>query len=205
MKIRIIGNGSFGTFLKELLKDTFTICHDYDESARSIILAVPLSAYREMAVKFSGNYLINICSVQEPSTNILSEYTDWFTSIHPLFGTRTPVNKRYSILTHSCKSTPIYLLEEDFLNGFKKSSEIYYFDANGLPFTPESHDRTMAKTHLAAINALSLIKPFIDNAKDVDDKFIPNSFRLLREFAKTIEDMPLGTLESIKANTYGQD
>jgi len=63
----------------------------------------------------------------------------------------------------------------------------------------------MAKTHLAAIKALELIKPFIDNAKDVPDKFIPNSFRLLREFAKTIEDMPLGTLESIKSNTYGQD
>jgi len=140
MKIRIIGSGAFGTFLKELLQHSFTICHDYDESARSIILAVPLSAYREMAEKFAfgdENHLINVCSVQEPSTNILKEYTNNFTSIHPLFGARTPANKRYSILTHSCQSTPVYSLEEEFLNRFKHSSEIYYFDDNGLPFTPE--------------------------------------------------------------------
>lgn len=35
------------------------------------------------------------------------------------------------------------------------------------------------------------------------DEFIPNSFRLLREFVMTMDDMPVGTMESILANRYG--
>ena len=41
MKIHIIGEGSFGTFLNELLDPLFEI----DKTADSLILAVPISAY----------------------------------------------------------------------------------------------------------------------------------------------------------------
>jgi len=60
----------------------------------------------------------------------------------------------------------------------------------------------MAKTHLAAVIAAEQAKIFIDRAKDIPDECIPNSFRLLRNFVRTLEDMPKGTLESIKANPY---
>src|SRR5687768_7067167 len=95
MKIHIIGNGSFGTFLKELLAPLF----DIDETADSVILAVPISAYDSVASDNRDKHLINVCSVQKPSTEMIQRYTPNMTAIHPLFGRRSPADKRNAILT----------------------------------------------------------------------------------------------------------
>jgi len=201
MKLTIIGNGSFGSFLKELLADKFELC----ESAESVVLAVPFLAYNEMGLEYGDRkHLINVCSVQEPSTNALMAHTDEVTSIHPLFGRRTPADKRYSILTWRCGHPN----EQKFLDIFETVSPIVTEtgkkDVGGKPilFNPTTHDQLMAKTHVAALLAAEQMKIYVDRAKDIPDEFIPNSFRLLREFVKTMEDMPSGTVQSILANPY---
>lgn len=205
MKIQIEGSGSFGNFLKELLVPYFTIT----DNANSVILAVPISAYDECGKKFKDRHQINVCSCQKPSMDILLKHTDKVTGIHPLFGKRTPNDKRNSILTYSCNTdndtwTPTCPEELDFLEIFSKISIIHRLQIKPARlFTPESHDILMSKTHLAAAIAAKQMKFYIDRAKDIPDEFIPNSFRLLREFVKTLDDMPAGTMESILANPYG--
>jgi len=202
MKINIIGDGSFGKFLKELLPvHGFNITND----AYSVILAVPISAYESVAHELCFTkkmHLINVCSVQESSTNILLRHTSEVTSIHPLFGKRTPELKRNSILTYECG----YDSEKEFIDKFGKVSNIFdnnqMMDKTWERFTPESHDKLMARTHLKAVHAAQLIKPFVTDTTDIPDELIPNSFRLLRDFVKTLDDMPRGTLESILANPY---
>ena len=61
----------------------------------------------------------------------------------------------------------------------------------------------MSRTHLAAVQAARQMKVITDRSADITDEFIPNSFRLLREFVRTMDDMPVGTMESILANRYG--
>lgn len=195
MKIEIIGNGVFGTFLKTLLNGTFEVC----EPADTIVLAVPISAYVNVVKNTLNNrpnskiiHFINVCSVQAPSYNAISSLTSFVTGIHPLFGPRTPPEKRHAIITHRCG----LIGEQEFLDGFSKVcveiSEMSRHD----------HDKIMARTHLAAVNAAKLLRPFIDNAKDVPDHMVPNSFRLMRQFVQTLDDMPKGTLESIMANEH---
>lgn len=200
MKISVIGKGSFGTFLEELLAPLF----DIDERADSVILAVPISAYDSVAAANKDKHLINVCSVQRPSTNIILKHTPSVTSIHPLFGKRTPEDKRNAILTHTFSKDNGEFAghEREFLEGFSQVSKIAVNDPNGLPFTPDSHDQLMAKTHVAAVLAAKQMKVFVDRAHDIPDEYIPNSFRLMREFVKTLDDMPPGTIESIMANPY---
>lgn len=202
MKINIIGDGSFGTFLKkELPNYGFEICI----YSSSVIFAVPFHAYDEVARSCSIRsdikdwHFINVCSIQQPSTDILLKYTDKVTSIHPLFGARTPVDKRNSILTYWDDNEDTC----EFLELFGNFSKILEIDPEtGSFYDIESHDRLMAKTHAAAVLAAKQAKHFVDAAADIPDELIPNSFRLLREFVKTLDDMPSGTVESIMANPY---
>lgn len=203
MKLTIIGDGAFGSFLKELLSNDFTIMNH----APTVILAVPISAYNECASIHRNNGLIvNVCSVQKPSFDIIKKYTDNVLCIHPLFGCRTPIEKRNSILTYKCGNE----LEKEFLDKFSKISKIitkvwFKNSFNNFEyddFTPITHDALMADTHVAAVLAARQLRPFIEKAKYIPDELIPNSFRLMREFVKTLDDMPKGTLESIMANPY---
>ena len=202
MQLQIIGDGAFGSFLKELLTPHFDIV----PSADSIILAVPISAYDSVASANYGKHLINVCSVQKPSTDICLRYSDRVTSIHPLFGRRTPEGKRNSILTYKfVADNDTWFskadIEFEFLNLFIRVSSI--LQANGTKkFTPESHDILMAKTHVAALMGAQQLKVWTERAKDIPDELIPNSFRLMRDFVKTLDDMPHGTVESIMANPY---
>ncbi len=199
MKLQIIGDGAFGTFLTELLDPVF----DLDKSADSVILAVPVSAYDSLASGHRDRHLINVCSVQKPSTEMAQRYTQNVTSIHPLFGQRTPADKRNSILTSVVPADSEFAASEaEFLGLFSKVSTIKRTDPNGIAFTPDSHDQLMAKTHVAAVVAARQMKVFVDRASDVPDEYIPNSFRLMRDFVNTLEDMPHGTMESILANPY---
>lgn len=201
MKINIVGDGSFGTFLKVLLAPHFEI----NENAESVILAVPISAYETVASERKDKHLINVCSVQKPSTDHILKYTDRVTSIHPLFGSKTPADKRNSIVTRTIATNGAGRFvdnERDFLEGFARVSKLIYDDQNGEPFTPDSHDQLMAKTHVAAVLGAKQLAVFVDRAENIPDEFIPNSFRLMRDFVKTLEDTPQGTIESIMANPY---
>jgi prephenate dehydrogenase len=196
MKLKIVGDGSFGSFLKELLAPHF----EYSDDANSVILAVPISAYDEVASKHKGKHLINVCSIQTTSTAICLNHSENVTSIHPLFGKRTPADKRNSFLTKiPVPPDDLWEMESDcseFLTHFRKVSTI-----NNTK-TPEEHDQLMAKTHVAAVLAAQQMKVYVERAKNIPDEYIPNSFRLLREFVKTLDDMPAGTIESIMANPY---
>jgi len=197
--LQIIGDGAFGKFLTELLDPVFEL----DKTAESVILAVPVSAYDSLASGHRDQHLINVCSVQKPSTEMVLRYTPSVTSIHPLFGARTPADKRNSILTYSVPPESEFAEHEaKFLELFSRVSTIKRTDPNGIDFTPDSHDQLMAKTHVAAVVAARQMKVFIDRANDVPDEYIPNSFRLMRDFVNTLEDMPQGTIESIMANPY---
>lgn len=199
MKLAIIGKGSFGTFLEDILSPHFQITND----AESVILAVPISAYETLAAENRDKHLINVCSVQQPSTEHLLRYTDAVTCLHPLFGSRTPVEGRNTIVTRKIgEGSNFSENEREFLDGFAKVSSMMYEDHKGEPFTPDSHDRLMARTHVAAVLAAKQMKVFVDRAEDIPDELIPNSFRLMRDFVRTLDDMPQGTIESIMANPY---
>jgi prephenate dehydrogenase len=199
MKLGIIGKGSFGTFLETILSPHFEIAEDAD----SVILAVPISAYETVATENKDKHLINVCSVQQPSTEHILRYTDAVTGIHPLFGSRTPVDGRNAIVTRRMDTVSKFAKNEaEFLEGFAKISKLMYTDPKGEPFTPDSHDRLMARTHVAAVLAAKQMKVFVDRADDIPDELIPNSFRLMRDFVRTLDDMPQGTIESIMANPY---
>lgn len=209
MKLTIIGDGAFGTFLKEILKDKFELMPwEGGKTADSILLAVPISAYAPVAAQcWNEHHLINVCSVQKPSTDILLGFSDRVTSIHPLFGKRTPTDKRNSILTYSYTTCQDTWLSEDtaeveFLKIWSTVSNVYERDEKGNKFTPETHDVLMAKTHASALMAAKQLKVFTDRVENVPDHLIPNSFRIMRDFVKTLEDMPQGTIESIMANQY---
>lgn len=198
--IQIVGAGSFGLFLRTILAGEFTITED-EAQADSIILAIPHHAYESVGSaivnRCCGCHLVNVCSIQSTTTAALLRFSSIVTSIHPLFGKRTPADRRNSLLTHSCGG----LTETSFLDKFGKISTIYE-QLNGETLHPHLHDRIMAKTHVAAVMAAMQMKVYIDRAKDIPDEFVPNSFRLLREFVKTLDDMPKGTVESIMANPY---
>lgn len=199
MKLAIVGKGSFGTFLEEILAPHFEITGE----AESVILAVPISAYETVAAENKNKHLINVCSVQQPSTEHMLRYTDAVTCLHPLFGSRTPVDGRNTIVTRRLDETSKFAANErEFLAGFAKVSSMMYEDHKGEPFTPDSHDRLMARTHVAAVLAAKQMKVFVDRAEDIPDELIPNSFRLMRDFVRTLDDMPQGTIESIMANPY---
>lgn len=199
MRLSIIGKGSFGTFLEEVLEPHFDIV----DGASSVILAVPISAYESVAAENREKHLINVCSVQQPSTEHLVRYTESVTCIHPLFGSRTPVERRNTIVTRTMDGSSLFATaEREFLDGFSKVSSLMFDDNKGEPFTPDSHDRLMARTHVAAVLAAKQMKVFVDRADDIPDELIPNSFRLMRDFVRTLDDMPQGTIESIMANPY---
>ena len=186
MKIQIIGNGSFGTFLRDLLKDEFEIV----ESAEVVILAVPISAYEEVAAAHIGKTLVNVCSVQSEANRIIQKYSEDTIGIHPLFGARSPAENRNSILTHFKGEN-----SKEFFRLFLKISQCHHMDE-------EYHDKLMAKTHGVSLEFAKKAKAAVDSVKDVPDIFVPNSFKLLRKFVRTLDDMPEGTLESILSNPY---
>lgn len=203
MQISIIGDGAFGSFLRELLSPHFEV----NDSAETLILAVPISAYETLAAENADKYLINVCSVQLPSTEHILKHTQSVTCIHPLFGARTPADKRNSVVTRTIMdsagdSAKFADAEKEFLEGFAKVSALMYEDHKGSRFTPDTHDRLMARTHAAAVLAAKQMKVFVDRAEDIPDELLPNSFRLMRDFVKTLDDMPQGTIESIMANPY---
>lgn len=199
MKIQIIGNGAFGSFLSELLAPHCEIV----ANAETVILAVPIGAYASWGAQLHDRHLVNVCSVQKPSTDALLKSCDRVTSLHPLFGRRTPPQFRNSIVTYVGQDNDTWFTfpeQEQVLSVFASVSSLYYVDHMGKNFTPESHDKLMEKTHMTSLMAAKQMKVFTDRVENVPDHLIPHSFRLMRNFVQTLEDMPKGTVESIMAN-----
>ncbi|MCK5555710.1 MAG: prephenate dehydrogenase/arogenate dehydrogenase family protein, partial [Alphaproteobacteria bacterium] len=101
MKINIIGNGVFGTFLKKCFSELIELSEDAD----IVILAVPISAYKDVAKKHAGKHLINVCSVQMKTNEICGGYSKYVTGIHPVFGPNSPKSGRTCIVTKTCEKS----------------------------------------------------------------------------------------------------
>jgi prephenate dehydrogenase len=199
MNLQIVGDGAFGSFLKELLAEHFTLLPEAD----NVILAVPFAAYEDVAKANSGKHLINVCSVQSPTTKTCLKYSNRVTSIHPLFGRRTPKEFRNSILTYSSQND----IEDSWFSGndtteFQKNFSMVSVIYEGWGLDPDGHDRLMEKTHVAAVMAAKQLQVYVDRTKNIPDHLLPHSFRTMKNFVKTLEDMPKGTIESIMANPY---
>lgn len=196
MKIKIIGDGVFGKFLKEI----FTPFVEFTDDAEHVFLAVPIEAYADVAAANKDNHLINVCSVQHASNNICLEHSKFVTGIHPLFGPRSPIDARVSLLTHKCgKSSELISLFE------KLGSEVCDKLPTGEDIDGELHDRMMAATHLAGLRQLENLKAIVEKSSWVPKKFIPSSFQRLQNFVEQSGDFSPGTLSSIESNPFAED
>lgn len=203
MKIKIIGDGVFGNFFREIAGSQ---C-DIDESADIVVLAVPHHAYAEVAEKNKDKHLINVCSIQSTTTQACLAVTNRVTSVHPMFGPKTPDELWKFVVTHQCGTID----EKEFLKrlpffgyNFDPYGDVEFFHPEErFEFvSPEDHDRLMARTHARALKVMRLVKPIVDEASDIPDALIPHSFRKLRQLVEQFNDMPTGTVESIMANPF---
>lgn len=192
MKVFIEGDGVFGSFLKEQLKDF--VCESSSD-AGAIILAVPLNAYGEVAAKHKGKHLVNVCSVQKESTDLCLANSDIVTSIHPMFGPRSPTEGRTSVLTFSVAES-VHILA--MFSSISKIISMF----NGTLITPDIHDILMAKTHLQVVKLSDIIASIVKDAQDVPDELLPTSFKRLKALSEQFLDMPEGTKSSILSNSF---
>lgn len=191
MQITIVGDGMFGSFLKKELAHHAEITADAD----IVILAVPVSAVDQVAAKYHGRHLVNVCSVQKRPTADCLKHTKRLTSIHPMFGPNSPATGRTCILTHQCdESAEVVALFE------KIGSEIVTQDNAGNIITPDIHDAMMRKTHLPVLMFGELAALIVEQARDVPDNCLPTSFKRLKALAEQMKDMSPGTVESIRSN-----
>lgn len=190
----IIGKGLFGTFLRQEFE---AVGVQVTTDADIVLLAVPLSAYEEVAEKYKDKHLVNICSVQELSNNICIQKTSRFTGIHPMFGPRSPKENRTAVVTQTC--------DESFavIELFKKiGAQIITELEDGRKINGALHDQMMALTHGATINISEQLKPIVDAADWIPENCLPTSFKRVREVVNQLGDMSEGTLDSIRANPY---
>jgi prephenate dehydrogenase len=204
MKIYIEGIfGNFGFFLKDEFMDAghiiigeseIQITEYYD----AVILAVPLSAYEECAKKHAGKTLINVCSVQEESTEICNRYSKNVISIHPMFGRRSPDEGKTCVLTYASNMKMLKLAYDLFTDICENVVSI----SDGVEITPKMHDEMMALTHVKVIELSDKILEIVMDAKHIPNELLPTSFKRLRDMAVQFLDMPEGTKSSIMANKY---
>jgi prephenate dehydrogenase len=189
------GDGAFGQFLNVLIPTTGLVLATCAQDASTIILAVPEEAYAEVALKYRTHHLVNVCSVQMHTMRDCLKATRNVTGIHPLFGSRTPLDKRFGLITHisGCPGENAFLPK--FAALFARLTHL----------SPEDHDQLMLKVHAKAVEAAQKVKSIVEEAAEIPDYMIPNSFRLLRTFVGTLDDMPAGTLQSIQANPFLKD
>ncbi|NJP03862.1 hypothetical protein HC823_01125, partial [Candidatus Gracilibacteria bacterium] len=104
---------------------------------------------------------------------------------------------RTAVLTHECADTP------ELLELFEKvGTEVYANLPDGTHINGDLHDKMMAATHLAGLQAAEQLKSVVENAEWVPEKFVPTSFRRIRDFVDQCGDFSPGTLSSMKANPY---
>ena len=191
MKISVIGDGVFGTFLKEEIIRVWPNKMVHELEADTLILAVPSSAYNSVAQRFQGKHLVNVCSVQAKTNWVCSTWSKNVTGIHPLFGPRSGLEGRSAIVTRECdKSEEIKQLFQDM-----GVNVLSLTDGDGW-----RHDEIMSKTHIPVVRLQEQIKIIMEEAEKINEAFMPTSFKKLIEFAETFGDMPQGTFSSILDN-----
>jgi prephenate dehydrogenase len=190
MKINIVGQGVFGTFLAQELAAHAEISADAD----IVIMAVGSSAYEAVAKEHSGKHLVNVCSVQRVPNETCLRHSSRVTGLHPMFGPQSPITNRTCILTHSCAET------KAVTDLFEKIGCEIVTQHNGKPFTGELHDAMMRKTHLPVLMFGELAALIVEQAADVPDNCLPTSFKRLKALAEQMKDMSPGTVESIRSN-----
>ena len=205
-KVKIVGDGAFGTFLRTLLRDTPYLELTEGNDAFIIILAVPFNAYPEVAAQYPGKLLVNVCSIQDITNDMCLAETPDVLGIHPLFGARTPNNQLKVCLITNRATTPVgRTLEEKLLCAFQFKAAVLKFDTpEGYPITGEWHDRLMAKSHYMALEIAEAAEPLVNNIGHELYDYLPASVARMRDLVEQIGDMPPGTRESIKANPYGK-
>jgi prephenate dehydrogenase len=194
-RIAIIGNGVFGTFLKEVFKKHIEI-EEWAQDADIIILAVPISSYEDVAScpDVQGKHLINVCSVQDKTNKICSRYSKSVTGIHPMFGPNSPKEGRSCIVTKTCKESKIVI------DLFKKLGCEIVTEFHGKKMTGAIHDLIMQKTHLPVLAFGELASLIVKEAECIPDNCLPPSFKKLKALADQMKDMGEGTKESIRSN-----
>ena len=211
MNVKIVGDGVFGTFLKQQLTGKVWMGEliDLVDDADIVILAVPASAYEEVAKAHAGKCLVNVCSVQEDTTNICLKYSDHVISVHPMFGPRSPDEGKTCLVTYcpeffnkSLMNTLRSKTDSYVLGVFRQICSQLVFSVNGEELTPKKHDEMMAKTHLKVVEISDHILQLVENAKDVPEECLPTSFKRLKAMAEQFLDMPAGTKQSILSNKY---
>ncbi len=175
IKANVIGNGSFGRFLK---KNYF----EHTSESNIVVLAIPASAFNKVCEKHKGKYFINVCSVQSETNKICAKWGDAHIGIHPLFGHRSDPKDRRCILTHGT----IHDIE-------------LFSDCDIRRMSPEKHDKLMAETHLVA---LEIAEKYAKQFQKNDPFFLPTSAIKLREALYLLSEMPKGTVDSIKSNPF---
>lgn len=200
LEINIVGRGVFGTFLYNLLNQL-----DYVQitvSADIVILAVPSSAYEEVAEANADKLLVNVCSIQEKTNMICAEHSAFVLGIHPLFGARTPANmEKVCLVTRptGCISA------ERFMGALHDLGVTVLTETpNGNPITGAWHDQLMSGTHLQALKIAEHAAPMLLNGyiASIPDAYLPASVVKLRELVSQLRDMPEGTRTSIRDNPY---
>lgn len=190
MKLTIIGRGMFGAFLADELAPHAEIADDAD----IVIMAVPVSAVGEVAARYQGRHLVNVCSVQQKATEAALAHSGRVTAIHPMFGPNSPQQGRTCIVTHQCAESAA------IVGLFAKICGEMVTTHNGQPFTGALHDEMMRKTHLPVLMFGELAALIVEQAKDVPDNCLPTSFKRLKALAEQMKDMSAGTVESIRSN-----
>lgn len=193
-RIKIVGDGVFGTFLRDALEQYV----EFHPLADTVILAVPQAAYEDAAKFHKNRHLVNICSVQSPTNEVCLKYSSRVTGLHPMFGPKTPEDYlRYALITHTSGEESEEIIE---LFQLAFSCEARRPIVNGKSLTGEAHDAIMRKTHLPVLLFGMLAQKIVDNAKNINPLFLPPSFRKLEEFAGQMSDMSAGTKQSIMSN-----
>lgn len=189
-KIKIVGQGVFGTFLRSELSPYAEISDDAD----FVIMAVGVSAYEAVAKEHAGKHLVNVCSVQRVPNEICLRHSNRVTGLHPMFGPQSPRTNRTCILTHGCAESL------DVAKLFEMIGGEIVTHHNGKPITGEVHDAMMRKTHLPVLMFGELAALIVEQAGDVPDNCLPTSFKRLKALAEQMKDMSPGTVESIRSN-----
>lgn len=194
-KVKVIGNGVFGSFFKTLIIQHCKEVELVDKDADTYILAIPSDAFNEVTKELKGKHVVNVCSVQEETNKICRDNGCYLTGIHPLFGPRSPEIDRRFVITYESNNTLEYYFLNKLIRVIPNRSLIYK--------TAFIHDSIMAKTHLRYVQIMEIIKPLLDPLTSLELEIAPNSYLQLMKLVDSLGDMPEGTLSSIKSNLYG--
>jgi prephenate dehydrogenase len=190
VEINIVGKGVFGKFLEECFRGHAT----FSETADTVILAVPVSAYEAVAEKYAGKHLVNVCSVQRKTNEACLKHSKYVTGIHPMFGAKSPKEGRTCIVTHTCEKSG------EIIRLFEKVGAEIVTQIGDKKIDGKIHDDMMRRTHMPVLAFGELAALIVEQAAGIPDNCLPTSFKRLQALAEQMKDMSPGTVESIRSN-----